>query len=38
MDMGVDTGMEQVALTGDSLLPSTAEGSFSAGKDLTLWE
>ncbi len=36
MDVGVDTGMEQVALAGDFLLPSVAEGSFSVGEDLTL--
>ena len=36
MDVGVDAGVEQVSLTGDLFLPSTAEGPFSAGKGSAL--
>ncbi len=36
VDAGVDVGTEQVALARDFLLSSVAEGSFSAGKDMTL--
>ena len=38
MDMGVDTGVEQMTLTRDFLLSSSVESAFCAGKVLTLDE
>jgi len=36
VDVGVDTGMEQVPLSGDFLLPSVTKGAFSMGDILAL--